>query len=388
MEKQRVEKKTSLKAKVQNAGIRGYYRVMRLFAAKKWQRAYIDYMENFLLSGEYYRTQRKLYRLLSANRPDIAHSRIKWMWVRIRTAMLALLIGERADNFWSMDNPGNTLRQLWGGISSSRFSFAKDVLNSPDKKHLLRNKAEFADYLREFFCRGFCQTDKVTEAEFCDMFRTSPRLIVKPVMGMMGRDIRIYDVHDNLKELYRQITALGPSIAEEYVFQSGILHEINPSSLNTIRVITLRDGESITPLCAMVRFGREGSAVDNLHSGGVAAVVELSDGRTADGFTMTRNHLAVHPDSGKKISGITIPRWKEVLDFCVRAHRKMPDGLNLIGWDVCVDDTQLMLIEGNGDPGFAPYLKGNPNCWKLFKQYFSERERKSADAGQSAWYGD
>ena len=388
MEKQRVEEKTSLKAKVQNAGIRGYYRVMRLFAAKKWQRAYIDYMENFLLSGEYYRTQRKLYRLLSADRPDIAHSRIKWMWVRIRTAMLALLIGVRADNYWGLDYPGKTLRQMWGGISSSRFSFAKDVLNSPDKKHLLRNKAECADYLREFFCRRFCQSDKVTEAEFCDLFRTAPRLIVKPLAGLMGRGIRIYDVKDNLEELYREITALEPSIVEEYVFQSGILHELNPDSLNTVRVITLRDGESIAPVSAFLRLGRAGSTVDNMHSGGIVVSIEMSGGKTVDGVTMTRNHLTVHPDNGLKFSGITIPRWKEVLDFCVRAHRKMPDGLNLIGWDVCVDDTQLMLIEGNGDPGFAPYLKGNPNCWKLFKQYFSERERKSADAGQSAWYGD
>ncbi len=196
MEKLRAEaeKNTSLKVKVQNAGIRGYYRVMRLFAARKWQRAYIDYKENFLLLGAYYRTQRSLYRWLSQDRPEIAGSRLRWMSVRIQTAVLALLIGERADNYWGLDYPGKTLRQMWGGISSSRFSFAKDVLNSPDKKHLLRNKAECADYLREFFCRRFCQSDKVTEAEFCDLFRTAPRLIVKPLAGLMGRGIRIYDV--------------------------------------------------------------------------------------------------------------------------------------------------------------------------------------------------
>jgi hypothetical protein len=105
----------------------------------------------------------------------------------------------------------------------------------------------------------------------------------------------------------------------------------------------------------------------------------MADGKLLDGMTFTRNHLSRHPQTGKKFSGLFVPRWGEVVDFCIKAHSIAPKELNRIGWDVCVDESQLLMIEGNGCPGFGPYRPGNPDCWKLFKRYFNSLERKLPD---------
>ena len=200
-------------------------------------------------------------------------------------------------------------------------------------------------------------------------------MAVKPRNGVGGKGFRMIDVNDDLPEIYRELILEPPLIAEEYIFQTGLLHELNPSSVNTVRLITLRNKDAILLLDAYVRIGRVGSLTDNFHTRGVTAEVRMADGLMLDGEQAVRNHLSCHPDSGVRFSGETIPRWGEVVDLCIRAHEIAPEGLDLIGWDVCVDETHLLLIEGNNTPGFGAYRKGNPNGWKLFKEYLNEAEK-------------
>ena len=207
------------------------------------------------------------------------------------------------------------------------------------------------------------------------MFQGVERLAVKPVSGSMGSGFRVIDIRDDLPAVYDELSADPGIIAEEFIFQTGLLHDLNPSSLNTIRVITLRMPEGVRAVSSYLRLGGPQSMTDNLHTGGVKVVIRMSDGKLLDGMTMTRNRLTSHPVTGVPFSGLTVPRWDEVVDFCVRAHEAAPEGLDRIGWDVCVDETHLLMIEGNAIPGFAPPRRGNPDCWKMFRQYLDAKER-------------
>ena len=375
-----VGNKYTLSTLFYRAVIRGYYGFVRIFSHRDWRTLYVDYMERYFLTGAYYRACQRLIKSIEEERPDIAKSRVKLSYVRFCAALLALLFGEEPEYYWGRDYPRGMLLQIPAAVTGARLNFGKKIYNDPQKTYLLSNKIEFAKYWKGFYCRKFCQSDMVSEREFMELFHDSVRLIAKPLAGERGCGIKVYEISGNLREVFVQISMLEPSIVEEYVFQTGVLHELNPSSLNTIRVITLRNGSIVSPISAYLRIGGQGSVTDNLHTGGVKVTISIPDGRTIDGVTMTRNHLTRHPQTDIGFSNIGIPRWQDVLSMCIQAHESAPEGLDLIGWDVCVDEHQLLLIEGNECPGFAPYRRGNPNGWRILKRYINSKYTEKLSA--------
>ncbi len=365
------------------AFIHGYYRTLRFFMRKKWQRMYIDYMERFRFSDTYKSLHRQIIEKIKEDRPDIMKSWIRRNYIVLRISMLATFIGEEPDSYWGLDYPGSTLRQRLSTITGARLNFGNRIFNDPQKIYLLNDKCAFAEHWENFFSRRYCCIKTISETDFSKLFHNTEKLVVKPIDGMRGEEFHIIETDGDPATIYRILSAKNENcIVEEYIAQSGILHNLNPSSLNTIRVITLRIDGKIIPASAYLRIGGSGEYTDNFHNGGVEVVIRMSDGKLLDGMTFTRNHLTKHPQTGVRFSGIMVPRWQEVLDFCIKAHSIAPDGLDRIGWDVCVDESHLLMIEGNGCPGFGPYRRENPDCWKLFKMIFNnweEEQKKNED---------
>ena len=127
-----------------------------------------------------------------------------------------------------------------------------------------------------------------------------------------------------------------------------------PDSVNTLRVTTFikNDGSVVVKFVAL-RFGVDGSKVDNLSSGGQFIYFD------ADGKPSNRAYddLGIeigdrHKNSGYLFSDLKIPMFQEVLEACIRAHRKYPYD-RLVGWDVCINETgKPILLEWNTNPGF------------------------------------
>jgi hypothetical protein len=158
-------------------------------------------------------------------------------------------------------------------------------------------------------------------------------------------------------------------VVEEYIVQKGFFHDVNPGSVNTIRVTTVRVQEEIQVLFAYLRTGLGNSLVDNLHSGGIVFEIDRKTGTIQKGHTFSKFDIAIHPYSKMKVAGHVIDRWEEILEFVRKAHRHAPEGQNMIGWDVCVSDDGLSLIEGNSGPGFPEVLDPNEDLWGEVKGY-------------------
>ena len=47
-----------------------------------------------------------------------------------------------------------------------------------------------------------------------------------------------------------------------------------------------------------------------------------------------------------RLGGQKIPQWQEMLDHCCKAHQLCPD-IRTIGWDVALDPSGVVLVEGN-----------------------------------------
>jgi len=257
-------------------------------------------------------------------------------------------------------------------ITLRRVQFIRDQLNLPGVRNYLDNKVQFAKHWHSFFNRAFCsiQDPLCTQEVFVNLFKNCEKIIIKPLDSSGGKNIRVLDVNDNLPEIYEQLkNDPDNTIVEEYISQTGLLHTFNPSSLNTLQVVIIRDQSTVQVFYSLLRVGGKNSLVDNLHAGGVGFVVSPKTGRIHSGMSLDGKEHSNHPDNGIKIQGLSIPNWEKVRQFCIDAHKIAPEGLDYIGWDVCLCEDKLYMIEGNARP-IASVCVGNMNLWGTICQYF------------------
>lgn len=142
-------------------------------------------------------------------------------------------------------------------------------------------------------------------------------------------------------------------IVQGAVRQSEKMAELNPTSLNTIRIMTYwSKNDGVVPVFAVVRMGRSGSVVDNASIGGLYCGVN-PDG-TLKEYAYTMHPFSAHAktDSGVVLKDFVVPKFEELKAKAVELHSHLPY-TKLIGWDLCVDsENEIELVEINAfNPG-------------------------------------
>ena len=161
-------------------------------------------------------------------------------------------------------------------------------------------------------------------------------------------------------------------IIEEVISQCAELKDLNPSSVNTIRVYSVEKENRIFITGALLRIGNGKCITDNYSSGGLAATIDVETGIIiSPAVSQNNDNVYVHPYTNKVIIGLQIPKWSEVLECVKQAHSKIPQ-LCYIGWDVVIcEDGTVTFLEANTCSGvelqqhplrkgvkhvYAPYL--------------------------------
>jgi hypothetical protein len=189
-------------------------------------------------------------------------------------------------------------------------------------------------------------------------------LIAKPTNGVGGQGIEL--LHYNGKdfssnghkkdwhEISKALLMSGDVIICEYIRQNEFANYFYPHTVNTIRMLSMRDLESETAFIAAAAF-RIGSSlsspVDNLSAGGIVCDIDLVSGRlgkAAKGFYRSRSIQWVekHPDSGARFAGHTIAGWSQICKTIQGVADKFPQ-LPYVAWDVAMGKDDIVVIEGN-----------------------------------------
>lgn len=141
-------------------------------------------------------------------------------------------------------------------------------------------------------------------------------------------------------------------LIQEYVEQHSALSLFNNSSVNTMRFLTYNTGDRIVFGNAVLRYGREGSNVDNCDMGGFFSGIN-DDGSVGESmFCYTEKMRFVCPNKGK-----IIPYFKEAKELVMETHNHVPQ-LFSVGWDIVITKSGPVILEGND--GWDPYLSQTP----------------------------
>lgn len=168
-------------------------------------------------------------------------------------------------------------------------------------------------------------------------------------------------------EKFLEITKNRAFFIQDYIEQHEALKALNPSSLNTIRIITTKFNKKPQILCAGLRIGKNSKTiVDNVSKGGCLVGIDEKTGKLQKyGFFSDKRAITKHPESKIKFEGYQVPFWKE----CVQAAKKlqaMSPGYTSVGWDIAITPKGPILIEGNATWGeFIPNL----TCRGILKKW-------------------
>ena len=174
--------------------------------------------------------------------------------------------------------------------------------------------------------------------------------IKKANESMGGKGVFYFNSRQNSAEDLKNILS---SINTDIVIQKGLkqsetLEILNPSSVNTLRFLSLlrKDG-SVKVYSVILRMGVGDSKVDNASSGGITCGVQ-PDGRLK---SVAYNPLGIkfeeHPTSHVHFDQIMIPGYHEIKKKIEMLHVQVPH-FRLVSWDIAIDsNNEPVLIEAN-----------------------------------------
>ena len=238
-------------------------------------------------------------------------------------------------------------------ISTSEMQVIYRKLGEDKVRKIFHDKVQFLTAFCPFVHRWWSLAKSLTIEELKEK-AVQIDLIAKPIDGTRGEGIfKIIgrEVSD-WKQLYDRLIK-EDCLLEECIVACDELTAFHPTSLNTIRVVTISNGGYCEIFGALFRMGTHGSVIDNTHAGGIFAPINVETGVIeTSAIDAQNNHYDVHPDSEKQIKGFQIPEWKQIVSTCRQASKTIPD-IRFAGWDLCVNKTgQVEIIEGNHAPDF------------------------------------
>lgn len=202
----------------------------------------------------------------------------------------------------------------------------------------------------KYYCRDVLRIkSKDDKASFLKFASKHARFVCKPIDGGCGVGIKIVDMKSaKPEELFENLLReYGEKcIIEELIVQADAMKVLHPSSVNTVRVPSIRFDDHVEIVHPFLRVGKSGNITDNAGSGGIICVISADKGivtETADEFG---NTYEVHPDTKERLLDFQIPHWEEAVKLVQELAQVVPDN-RYCSWDLALTDKGWVMVEVN-----------------------------------------
>lgn len=205
----------------------------------------------------------------------------------------------------------------------------------------------------------------ITKAEAIDVCSNLNNVFIKPSLASRGRGIKRLNIIDGIVlNENKSIESLLDSYGINFIIQEGILqHEVlsklNPSSINTIRLVTYRDKSDTKLLNIRIRIGRKGKVIDNDSGGGISVIINKNTGALSQlGYSKYGKDNFEKTDNGTLLHNYKIPFINNVIEKAKELHTQLPYA-KIAAWDFSINqDGKPIFIEWNSRPDLNQAVNG------------------------------
>lgn len=190
----------------------------------------------------------------------------------------------------------------------------------------------------------------INQDEIMRIIKSYDELVVKQATDTNSGD-NISFIGKN--EIYSEFCGATKSITGDIVVQKvfkqhSVLNQLYPNSVNSIRIITLRNEDNIKIYSCAYRVGTGKSRVDNGGQGGLIGGIDTYGNLKDVAYSYkTGTKYYEHPDTGIKFNSVTYPSYSQACEMAKRLHFMLPS-FRLISWDIAIDQSgNPVLIEAN-----------------------------------------
>lgn len=209
------------------------------------------------------------------------------------------------------------------------------------------------------------------------------RCVIKPLVNSAyGKGIKFYykkGLPEGLSEKVYEDYYISPEVSEEgfmykigprevylceeFIEQHDVLSRFNPYSVNTLRVLCLKENNQPKIIGMLLRASQGRAPVDNFTSGGEMYKVDMNNGLLEYGFKKSLILKKIEVPECKKI---VIPCLDEVIRISKATCNAMI-GLDFLGIDVAVTKNGPIVVEVNSWPCHTAQVKVGVGYRSIFK---------------------
>lgn len=246
------------------------------------------------------------------------------------------------------------------------------AVNQPEYLHFFGDKKDFYDKF-SLYMQKECMFIEGNDDEslFRSFVKDKEKIVIKPRDGQRGIGVEIVPVNtdEEIKSAWEKCLR-DKLLVEKVITGCDEIQAFHELSLNTVRISTVLDKKGKAHiLSATIRTGTGMHVVDNGHSDGVYAAIDVDSGMISTiGYNANGDRFPVHPDSRKPFAGFIIPKWNDLRAIALEVAEVVPQ-MRYIGWDWVLDsDYYWTLIEGNEPGGIDVHQ--HPGFVMKKKQYY------------------
>ena len=179
------------------------------------------------------------------------------------------------------------------------------------------------------------------------------KLVIKPTIDSgRGRMVNAFSVV-NSKTTYKDFSVeklfglYGKDfVVQEFLEQSDVLKSLNPSSLNTLRIVSYLNRDGVHILSSVLRIGKLGSSTDNFSTGGLFCGILHNGTLKGKGYS-PKGEAVTETSTGISLKDCKVPNYAKVQDMIKSMHHIVPY-FKIIAWDIGINKDDLpYLIEYN-----------------------------------------
>ena len=280
----------------------------------------------------------------------------------------------------------------------------------PVAQRIFWNKKKFLECFSEYTGRVSLTTEEISRESMIETFGEEGKVIYKPQASSGGQGIKVFDYDaDNIDDVVAALDELSDGVVENFLVQHEEMQKLSTQAVNTIRFVTVcTEDEShgietgkLHIMYAGLRMAGPDSYLDNLHSGGMVAGVDIESGTvTTDGVNFKGEVFERYPVTETVIKGFRIPCFEEAKEMLRRAGHDIE---GYFGWDVAISKDGPVVIEVNTHPGAEilqmpyvperkgmryvaePYLREQKDMVRAEMPYGTKISRMSRDGVEFYW---